>query len=327
MGLSTSTANAQDSNIVPQATYEEPSPDHDATLYYFGGRGLADQIRWMLAASDVSFTQKEISTREQFVKLAARQLPFGQLPLLQIDGLEIVQSQAAVRYLARRANPPMIGKTNEEILKCDMIAESVRDLLGFVTSMPFKRVAAQEAASTHSDATTKPAKVIEYEELKLKMKEKFQYYGQRFELVLKSNNKAAIDEILKINKESKTNKNVNADELISNIKIYLVGDSMTYADVLVAHITTWFIEEAGAEVVKDMPLVVHLQNQIISLPGVKKFITSNNFYRIGDANYTKQVSFYVYLLYSNIVLFVFIYLGECRFGSSDKLIILHGHYM
>lgn len=39
-----------------------PSPDHTATLYYFAGRGLADQVRWMLAASDISFTQVRIIT-------------------------------------------------------------------------------------------------------------------------------------------------------------------------------------------------------------------------------------------------------------------------
>lgn len=27
-----------------QIIREEPSPNHDATLYYFGGRGRADQV-------------------------------------------------------------------------------------------------------------------------------------------------------------------------------------------------------------------------------------------------------------------------------------------
>lgn len=84
--------------------WEHPSEKHQATLYYFGGRGLADQLRWMMAATNVTFTQKVINQRGQFERMARRQLPFGQLPLLQIDDLEIVQSQAAVRYLARRAN-------------------------------------------------------------------------------------------------------------------------------------------------------------------------------------------------------------------------------
>ena len=39
---------------------EKPSEKFTATLYYFNGRGLADQIRWMLAATNVSFVQREV---------------------------------------------------------------------------------------------------------------------------------------------------------------------------------------------------------------------------------------------------------------------------
>lgn len=71
----------------------------DATIHYFGGRGRADQVRWLLAASDITFATNVISERSLFLKMGeSGQLPFAQLPLLQIDGLEIVQSQAMVRY-------------------------------------------------------------------------------------------------------------------------------------------------------------------------------------------------------------------------------------
>ncbi len=98
---------------------EEPIPNVDATLYYFAGRGKADQIRWMLAATDVSFAQKVVDRRGWFLDLAERQLPFGQLPLLQIDGYDLVQSQAILRYLAKRAN--IAGTTPAEQVKCDMV--------------------------------------------------------------------------------------------------------------------------------------------------------------------------------------------------------------
>lgn len=50
--------------------------------------------RWMLAATSTSFTTQIIRERSKFLAMSAIQLPFGQLPLLQIDNLEIVQSQA-----------------------------------------------------------------------------------------------------------------------------------------------------------------------------------------------------------------------------------------
>jgi glutathione S-transferase len=55
-----------------------------------------------------------------------RQLPFGQLPLLQIDGLEIVQSQAIVRYIAKREN--IDGKTSADEAKCDMVGAALASL-------------------------------------------------------------------------------------------------------------------------------------------------------------------------------------------------------
>ena len=51
-------------------------------------------LRWMLAATEVSFTTQVIKDRSRFVSMATEQLPFGQLPLMQIDNMEIVQSQA-----------------------------------------------------------------------------------------------------------------------------------------------------------------------------------------------------------------------------------------
>ena len=48
----------------------------------------------MLAVTSVSFSSHVIDDRARFTSMASVQLPFGQLPLLQIDKLEIVQSQA-----------------------------------------------------------------------------------------------------------------------------------------------------------------------------------------------------------------------------------------
>lgn len=55
-------------------------------------------------------------------------LAFDQLPLLQIDGLNIVQKMAAVRHLARKHN--MYGANNAESTQCDIIAECILDFIG-----------------------------------------------------------------------------------------------------------------------------------------------------------------------------------------------------
>ena len=175
---------------------EKPYPKTDATLYYFKGRGLADQIRWMLAYTGESFAGRVVDKRARFQRLAEVQLPFGQLPLLQIDGIELVQSQTIIRYLAKRAN--LMGATPKEEVICDMIAETVRDLIGLVAGTPFARRRSPADLEKH---------------IKL-LKEKWQARGARLEHGLKANGGT-----------------------------FLVGKSVSYADILVAHCLTWFVEE------------------------------------------------------------------------------------
>ena len=175
---------------------EKPYPKTDASLYYFKGRGMADQIRWMLAYTGVSFAGRVIDKRARFLKLAEVQLPFGQLPLLQIDGLELAQSQTIIRYLAKRAG--LQGATPKDEVVCDMIAETVRDLITLVAGTPFARRRGAEELEKH---------------MKL-LKEKWQARASRLEIGIKANGGQ-----------------------------FLVGKSATYADVLVAHCLTWYVEE------------------------------------------------------------------------------------
>lgn len=273
-------------------TWEQPSEKHVATLYYFAGRGLADQIRWMLAATEVPFTQKIINHRDQLLKMSQSQLPFGQLPLLQIDGLELVQSQAIVRYLARRAG--LQGLNADEVVKCDMIAEAVRDLLGLATSAPFKRtylaaengisnssipVTAQAASSNsvedssvHSTNTTNSMVLVpslnhdiasvEWQDHVTAMKTKFAFIGGRFEAILRSNraNLIAAGILPPASSSSSASGKSNTGAISSPRNdtgnhsngnqtqprtVYLVGNALTYADILVTHVVTWFVEECG----------------------------------------------------------------------------------
>jgi glutathione S-transferase len=236
--------------------FEVPSSQHTATLYYFGGRGLADQIRWMMAATNVDFTQKVVNKREKFLDMAGRQLPFGQLPLLQIDGMEIVQSQAAVRYLARRGG--LQGSSPEGALKCDMIAEAVRDLLPLLLAAPFRKYSAP--AGSASAPARNEEEWVGHAKL---AREKWGFIGSRLEAILQSNlpsNHPALALKFPPKKApAKPAKPVSPEREM----LFLVGSSLTYADVLVAHVITWMVEEFGPEVVRSMPLLVNLQNQVI----------------------------------------------------------------
>ena len=107
-----------------------------ATLTYFAGWGLAEQGRWCLAAGGIPFVNRALATHEEFVALRdSGELLFGQLPLLEIDGLKLVQSQAICRHVAKISG--MAGKNPGEEALADMVAEAVRDARGGVTGFPF----------------------------------------------------------------------------------------------------------------------------------------------------------------------------------------------
>ena len=57
-----------------------------ASLTYFCGRGRAETTRWMLAATNVEFSNVGLTKPEEMDRLKEQnKLPFGQLPILEID--------------------------------------------------------------------------------------------------------------------------------------------------------------------------------------------------------------------------------------------------
>ncbi len=95
-------------------------------LHYFRGRGRAETTRWMLAANGIAFENVALATAEEFAALkASGKLPFGQLPLLEIDGRNLSQSTAMTRYLARKGD--FYGDGPDDWVACDMVAGAAAD--------------------------------------------------------------------------------------------------------------------------------------------------------------------------------------------------------
>ena len=95
-------------------------------LHYFKGRGRAETTRWMLAINEITFQNCPLATADDFATLkAADKLLFNQLPLLEIDGKNLTQSTAIIRYLARKGN--LYGDSADDVLMCDMIAGATAD--------------------------------------------------------------------------------------------------------------------------------------------------------------------------------------------------------
>lgn len=54
-------------------------------------------------------------------------MPFGQVPVLEYNGVKISQSMTIARFLAREFG--LAGKTNMEMALADMVVESTLDVL------------------------------------------------------------------------------------------------------------------------------------------------------------------------------------------------------
>jgi len=117
-------------------TMQAASAAEPARLYYFHGRGRAEQSRWVLAAAEVPFVNMCLSTSAEFAALKRQgKLIFGQVPLLELDGLRLVQSQAILRHVARTRN--IAGADEREQALADQLAEACSDFRSALLGLPF----------------------------------------------------------------------------------------------------------------------------------------------------------------------------------------------
>lgn len=138
-----------------------------------------------------------------------------------------VMLQAMLRYLARRGN--LYGQSPADAVKCDMIAEVIRDIVEKLIYIPFHKNLEGEAEKL--EASLKAVKDL------------WNSKGPRFEAMLEANG--------------------------GNV---MVGSSTTYADILMAHVVSWVIDELGPEIAQSMPSLVGLQNRVMSMDSIKAFL-------------------------------------------------------
>ncbi|CAI4229822.1 unnamed protein product [Auanema sp. JU1783] len=92
-------------------------------LTYFSIRGLAETVRQLFHLAGVPFEDQRV-TMEEFQALK-KTLPFEQLPVLEVDGQVICQTNAILRYLAKQFG--FYGKTDYEQAIVDSLADQYKD--------------------------------------------------------------------------------------------------------------------------------------------------------------------------------------------------------
>nr|AFM87053.1 glutathione S-transferase 3-like protein [Callorhinchus milii] len=116
-------------------------------LHYFNGRGKMESIRWLLAAAGIEFEEEFPETRAQYEKLMADgALMYQQVPMVEIDGMKLIQTKAILHYIAAKNN--LYGKNIQERAQIDMYVEGAEDLMELIMRLIFLPPAEQEKSLT-----------------------------------------------------------------------------------------------------------------------------------------------------------------------------------
>ncbi|XP_028577525.2 glutathione S-transferase-like [Podarcis muralis] len=125
-------------------------------LYYINGRGRMETIRWLLAAAGVEFEEQFIESNEDLEKLRKDGvLLFQQAPMVEIDGMKMVQTRAILNYIATKYN--LYGKDVKQRALIDMYCEGTMDLYELMLMLPIRPADTREKefANIVEKATTR----------------------------------------------------------------------------------------------------------------------------------------------------------------------------
>ncbi|XP_042302830.1 glutathione S-transferase A3-like isoform X2 [Sceloporus undulatus] len=112
-------------------------------LHYFNTRGRMEPIRWLLAAAGIEFEEQYIQSKGELEKLKQDGLLlFQQVPMVEIDGMKMVQTRAILNYIAGKYN--LYGKDLKERALIDMYGEGAVDLNEMIMILPFIKIDAKE---------------------------------------------------------------------------------------------------------------------------------------------------------------------------------------
>eukprot|EP01013_Petalomonas_cantuscygni_P038600 TRINITY_DN69788_c0_g1_i1.p1 TRINITY_DN69788_c0_g1~~TRINITY_DN69788_c0_g1_i1.p1 ORF type:complete len:318 (+),score=96.52 TRINITY_DN69788_c0_g1_i1:80-1033(+) len=217
--------------LVPHQDGETNVP----TLTYFGNYGIAQAIRLVFVEAGAHFHEREIDNKEDWQNLKAR-LPWGQLPVLEVDGLVLSQSSAILRYLGRKYN--LGGRTSSEQAEVDAVMEAVKDTMSaFPMRSVFMAIAGGE------DPVSASAEKID--DLR-KHLVKFENFLQQ---------------------------KVESTNIPDDAPLFFVGNSLTIADLHVYsffHLIATFAGEHGA--FENLPLLQRALDSTFHRPNVQTFL-------------------------------------------------------
>uniref|UniRef100_A0A4W2DTF6 glutathione transferase n=1 Tax=Bos indicus x Bos taurus TaxID=30522 RepID=A0A4W2DTF6_BOBOX len=115
-------------------------------LHYPNGRGRMESVRWVLAAAGVEVAVSSLSQQRAWdasrwpqwrteLDHLGNHLLFQQVPMVEIDGMKLVQTRSILHYIADKHH--LFGKDLKERTLIDMYVEGTLDLLELLIMHPF----------------------------------------------------------------------------------------------------------------------------------------------------------------------------------------------
>ncbi|KAG5336811.1 GST1 transferase, partial [Acromyrmex heyeri] len=103
-------------------------------LTYLPITALAEPIRFLLNYAGIEFEDERFD-RNDWPKLKPT-MPFGKVPVLEVDGKKIDQSVAISRYLAKQCG--LAGKNDWESLEIDSTVDTIHDVRASIVSFHYE---------------------------------------------------------------------------------------------------------------------------------------------------------------------------------------------
>jgi len=135
------------------AHHAHPHPHHTYKLVYFNGRGRGETTRLLFAEAQQKYTDERFDFKDWPTRKATT--PYGQVPVLEVDGKQLAQRSAIENFVARKLN--LHGGNDFEQAKVHEITEACADVFNpFVRSASNKDEAAKKSGLEEFFKTTLP---------------------------------------------------------------------------------------------------------------------------------------------------------------------------
>jgi glutathione S-transferase len=94
-------------------------------LHYFNGRGLGEVSRLIFTVAGQKF--EDIRHEHSDWPSHKAEMPLGQMPVLEFDGVKLPQSGSIARFLAKQFQ--LAGKDNFEQAKVDAVVDTIKEIM------------------------------------------------------------------------------------------------------------------------------------------------------------------------------------------------------